>query len=221
MGDSSYLEQLIRKKPRKKEKIIEFYNRFTLVQDIIVDTEIFNHTFKCKFPECGQCCFAGTAIKYDEIKRIEPHIDGIKPYLNESNSKRLTKLQNKFYTNYHLPEYYKLRTWKGNCIFLMDNKLCSIHKYCIDNGLDFIRLHFDLCVTYPLRISPTDKIIKIEEELYREEYVYPCFNKRDPNSPINPEIDLVYYMKNVIVDRFGVDFWFALEKEFKGYLEKE
>jgi hypothetical protein len=36
---------------------------------------------------------------------------------------------------------------------------------------------------------------------------------------VNPEIDLVYYMKNVIVDRFGLDFWIALEKEFKASLE--
>ena len=216
---SSYLEQLIKEKPRYKQQIINFYNRFTIIKDIIVDTELFNYTFRCKVPGCGLCCFAGTAVRLEEIKRIEPIIEQIKPYLNESNVRRLNKLDNRFYTKHRIAGFYKLRTWKGSCIFLMDNKLCSIHKYCLDQGLDFVSLHFDLCVTYPLRISREERIIHIENELYLGEYVYPCFNKREPNSVVDPEIDLVYYMKNVIVDRFGLDFWIALEKEFKASLE--
>ena len=92
----------------------------------------------------------------------------------------------------------------------MDNKLCSIHKFCLDNNVNWIKFHFDLCVTYPLRISREEDFIHIEEELATKEYILPCFKTLDKD-PSNP---LIYSMKEVIIDRLGQKFWKALEKRW-------
>lgn len=216
--DSTYYQKILHRNPKKQQKLLDFLERFTLVENVIVDTEIFKHTFKCTFPGCGACCFAGTLVKENEIQRVTEIIDEIIPYLNESKKRRLNKLDNKFYTNYPLDEYHRLRTWNGSCIFLMDDKRCAVHTYCNESGKNWINFHFDLCVTYPLRIYGEVGIIQIEEELFRGDYVFPCFNKkREPG--VNHEIDLIYSMRDVIIDRFGTDFWVSLEIEYKSYLE--
>ena len=208
-----YLSQILKKNPKKKKQIIDFINRFTLVDDVIIDKEIFNYTFRCMFPGCGLCCFAGTTITSNEIKRVKPIIDELKSYLSISKVKRLDKLENSFYTR-HRGTRYKLRTWDSSCIFLMEDKRCAVHAYCLDNKINWIKFHFDLCVTYPLSINQTDRIIQIEEELYNGEYVYPCFNQKQGDD-INRDIDIVYYMKDVIIDRFGQSLWESLEKKYK------
>jgi len=212
---SSILEQVLERNPRKAKKVLSFLDRFTVIGDILVDREIFNYTFKCTFPSCGLCCFAGTVVTIDEINRVTGIVDDLKPYLSESKVKRLDKLGNSFYTDYPVEGLFKLRTWNRSCIYLMEDERCAVHKYCLDNGIDWVKFHFDLCVTYPLRISRSRGIIHIEEELYNREYVYHCFNKKEEGSRENKEIDLVYYMKEVIIDRFGQSFWEDLENRYK------
>jgi hypothetical protein len=211
----AYLKQVLKDNPKKKNQIMEFLKRFTLIEDIIVDKEIFKHTFKCTFPGCGLCCFAGTRVSQKEINRMEPVIDEIKLNLSKSKVKRLDKLGNSFYIKFR-GRGYKLRTWNGSCIFLMEDKRCAVHKYCIDKNIDWINFHFDLCVTYPLSINTSDGVIQIEEELYKGEYVYHCFKKKK-DVELDLDNDLVYYMKDVIIHRFGNSFWKKLEKR---YLEK-
>lgn len=210
----SYLQEVLERNPHRKKHILDFINRFTVIDDVLVDKEIFNYTFKCTYPGCGLCCFAGTLVAKEEINRVIKRVDDIKPYLSVSKIKRLNKLGNQFYTNYYVEGFFKLRTWNSSCIFLMEDKRCAVHTYCLDHGIDWIKFHFDLCVTYPLRINTNKKIIHIEEELYNREYVYNCFNiKKDGEE--NYESDLLYYMKDVIVDRFGLGFWEAMENKYK------
>lgn len=211
----SYLQEVLGRKPYRKKQILDFINRFTVIEDVLVDNEIFNYTFKCAQPGCGICCFAGTLVTKEEINRISNRVDDIKPYLSESKIKRLNKLDNQFYTIYYVEGFFKLRTWNSSCIFLMEDKRCAVHTFCLDNGVDWIKFHFDLCVTYPLRINRNRKIMHIEEELYNKEYVYPCFNKKEDDGKKNEGSDLLYYMKNVIVDRFGLGFWEAMENRYK------
>ena len=213
---SPHLKQALDKKPRKKKQILDFLNRFTVIDGVLVDKEIFNFTFKCTSPGCGSCCFAGTLVTLDEINRVNSIIDKLKLYLSESKVRRLKKLENVFYTGFPVEGFFKLRTWNSSCIFLMEDKRCAVHKFCLDHGIDWIKFHFDFCVTYPLRISKKRDIMHIEEELINKEYVYPCFSRRDENSETDVEAHLVYYMKNVIIDRFSEEFWEALERKYKG-----
>jgi hypothetical protein len=202
------LDVLIKKNPKKKKQIVEFVYKFVLIEDIFVDKRIFEYSYKCKTPGCGICCFDGTAVTKEEISRISTVIEKIKPYLSPSNRQRLSKLDNVFYRKNVRKGLWRLRTWNSSCIFLMEDKLCAVHKYCLDNNINWIKFHFDLCVTYPLRISRKEDFIHIEEELATREYTLPCFNTYE-SSPSN---HLIYTMKNVIIDRLGHRFWEALEK---------
>jgi len=209
------IKEVIDKNPHKKKQILDFLDRFTVIENVLVDKEIFNHIFNCKVPGCGSCCFAGTLVTLDEINRIKPILDKIKEYLSESKIRRLNVIKNEFYTKFPIEGFFKLRTWNSSCIFLMEDKRCAIHMYCLNNEINWIKFHIDFCVTYPLRISRKKDIIHIEEELINKEYVYPCFKRKDKFSEKDTKTRLVYYMKNVIIDRFGKSFWIALEKKSK------
>ena len=218
MKKKSYLEEVLSKNLKKKKIILDFIHKFTVIEDIFVDKEIYIHSFKCNYPGCGICCSEGTSTSMDEIKRIRKDIDDIKKYLNISKNKRLNKINNIFYRKNYKKGNWRLRKWNSSCIFLMDNKLCSVHKYCIDNNIDWIKYHFNLCVTYPLRIVKEQSIIHVEEELKNKEYVLPCF-KKDNECGYHKSNMLVYSMKEVIIDRFGEDFWRSLEKNREKYVK--
>jgi len=211
MEKTSYLEEIFLKNPKKKKNILEFIERFTVIEDVFVEKEIFNHSFKCRYPGCGICCRDGTSINMDEVNRVAKSIEEIKTYLDESKIKRLDKLNNVFYRKNKREGSWRLRTWNSSCIFLMEDKLCAIHKYCMDNDVDWIKFHFNLCVTYPLRINKEQNFIHIEEELKNREYVLPCFNKYGEEDYDESNM-LIYSMKDVILDRLGKNFWMALEK---------
>ena len=209
------LKQVLERNPSKKKQILDFLNRFTIIEDVLVDKEIFNYTFNCTIPGCGLCCFAGTLVTLEEINRIRPIVDKLKKYISDSKVRRLEKMKNIFYTKFPVEDFFKLRTWNSSCIFLMEDKRCAIHTYCLDNKKDWINFHFDLCVTYPLRISRKRDIIHIEEELINKEYVYPCFKRKDKSIKNNKKTHLIYYMKNVIEQRFSKNFWELLEIKYK------
>lgn len=209
------IKKVLENNPRKKKQILDFLDRFTVIDDVLVDKEIFNYTFKCTFPGCGSCCFAGTLVTLEEINRITPIVDELKTYISESKVRRLEKMKNIFYTKFPVEDFFKLRTWNSSCIFLMEDKRCAIHKHCLDNKKDWINFHFDLCATYPLRISEKRDIIHIEEELINKEYEYPCFKRKDDSIEKNTEMPLIYYMKNVIEHRFSKNFWKLLEIKYE------
>ena len=44
---------------------------------------------------------------------------------------------------------------ESHCIFLMEDGLCSIHKYYNDNNIDWTMKKFNICTTFPLDIRVT------------------------------------------------------------------
>jgi hypothetical protein len=95
----------------------------------------------------------------------------------------------------------------------MDDKGCAVHKYCTDNSLNWVKFHFNRCVTYPLNIIPEKNFIQIAEELFERGYRLPCFGRSEDAAGQSAE-PLIYSMKEVIIDRLGRAFWEALEKEY-------
>lgn len=195
----------------KDARLYDFLRKFMVIEGVLVDKKIFDYSFQCVYPGCGVCCLAGTSVHGDEIRRIGHVIEDIKPYLSPSKRKRLDKLKDVFYRKNG--DAWRLRTWKASCIFLMEDQGCAVHRYCNDNHVNWIRFHFDLCVTYPLRILPEDQFIQIEEELFEAKYHVPCFRAYDAADPTTTP--MLYYMKAVIVDRLSQRFWDALEERFR------
>jgi len=44
------IKQVLERNPRKKKQILDFLDRFTVIDDVLVDKEIFNYTFNCTIP---------------------------------------------------------------------------------------------------------------------------------------------------------------------------
>ena len=92
MEKTSYLEEILLKNPKKKKNILGFIEWYTVIEDVFVENDIFNHSFKCNYTGYGICCHDGTAINMDEIKRLGKAMEEIKTYLDKSKIKRLNKL---------------------------------------------------------------------------------------------------------------------------------
>ncbi|MHA1820157.1 MAG: hypothetical protein ACTSU2_13440 [Promethearchaeota archaeon] len=130
-----------------------------------------------------------------------------------------------------------------HCIFLMDNGLCAIHKYCVDHNLDWHLNKFSICVTFPLDIrvtnngtsdgAPFPKEKRVDDDFstikMMEEYENFLYHKMDclhlsPN--VKERLGVPYVldsMKYAFESRFGEIFWAALKDYAKkyGFLKSE
>ncbi|MBD3351947.1 MAG: hypothetical protein GF364_10725 [Candidatus Lokiarchaeota archaeon] len=127
-----------------------------------------------------------------------------------------------------------------SCIFLMDNGLCAIHKYCNDRNLNWSLDKFNICTTFPIDIRVTNNATatdapyplnkRVEDELSTiklmesfEEFLYTkmdCVNlspKRKKKKRIPYIIDS---MKYAFVSRFGEDMWYAIKDYARKYRKK-
>jgi hypothetical protein len=117
------------------------------------------------------------------------------------------------------------------CIFLMDNGLCALHKYCDDHGLYWPIDKFNICTTFPIDIRvtrnktskdapyPMEKrvdddfsTIKMMDEY--EEFLYVKMNCINLSPKIKTKKKIPYIidsMKYAFVSRFGEDMWKALK----------
>lgn len=199
---------------RQEKRLMQFLQDYILIEGVLVQKELFNYSFKCKYPGCGVCCYAGTCVTKEETQRVGDVIEEIKKYLSPSKVQRLNKLKNKFYRKNYLIGYWRLRTWEGFCLFLMEDGGCAVHKFCMDTGRNWIQFHFNLCVTYPLRIDVKERLIQIEEELFEQKYSVPCFGLTVDGDTGHHNEPVIYSMKAVITERLGEEFWKALEKKY-------
>ena len=117
------------------------------------------------------------------------------------------------------------------CLFLMENGLCSVHKYCNDKGLDWTLNKFNICTTFPIDIrvtrddSSADSIYPMKKRVDDEcstmkmmdDYDNFLFVKMDCIN-LSPEIKkkkripyILDSMKYAILTRFGEETWLALK----------
>ncbi|MHA1750955.1 MAG: DUF3109 family protein [Candidatus Helarchaeota archaeon] len=190
--------------------------KFIIINGIKVEKKILDFYFKCiNKSNCkSKCCYLGAYVTKEEIQRIRKDILKIKKYLSEQKIKRLNKLHNKFVENKDWNKLWKIRTWNGSCIFLMENGECAVHRFCIENKINWIDYKFNICVTFPLDIRPHENIIEFMNDLENEEFDIWCLRlpkEEKIKLGIRP---IIYTMKEVIINRLGYEFWKELEKEY-------
>ncbi|MHA1728825.1 MAG: hypothetical protein ACTSWY_08845 [Promethearchaeota archaeon] len=117
-----------------------------------------------------------------------------------------------------------------HCLFLMENGLCSIHKFCTDEGLDWTINKMNICTTFPMDIRVTnnetsaDAIYpeerRVEDECSTlkmmddfESFLYTkmdCINLSHKTKKKKGIPYIIDSMKYAIVSRFGEDMWSAI-----------
>ncbi|WP_457557345.1 hypothetical protein [Candidatus Harpocratesius sp.] len=108
---------------------------------------------------------------------------------------------------------------RNHCIFLMNNGMCALHKYYIEYNQNWIKEKFNICTTFPLDLRPQDGTIAFMKDF--DDFTFgevECLSKdRNLKKQLGyPQI--IDSMKDVIVDRFGISWWNALNhcaKDFR------
>jgi hypothetical protein len=119
----------------------------------------------------------------------------------------------------------------SSCLFLMENGLCAIHKFCDDHQMDWTIHKFNICTTFPVdirvarnktakdapyplkkRVDDDCSTIKMMDDF--EDFLYTKMNCVNSSSNIKAERKIPFIidsMKYAIVSRFGEDLWTALK----------
>ena len=118
----------------------------------------------------------------------------------------------------------------ATCLFLMDDGLCALHKYCDDNSLDWPIQKFNICTTFPIDIRVTrnetakDAPYPLEKRVDDEcstlkmmdeydDFLFAKMNCINLSPKIKAKKHVPYIidsMKYAIVSRFGENMWEAL-----------
>lgn len=107
---------------------------------------------------------------------------------------------------------------RNYCIFLMENGLCSIHKWCNDCGKNWVKDKFNICVTFPIDIRPQDKTIAFMSGF--DSFTFgnvDCINPDELKKAKLGMPQVVDSMKYAIVDRYGEEWWNALNYAAQDY----
>jgi hypothetical protein len=124
-----------------------------------------------------------------------------------------------------------------HCIFLMDDGLCSIHKYCVEHNLDWYIYKFNICTTFPMDLRVTsnatsnDAVWPLEKRIDDEcsttkmmedfetflHCKMDCINL-NPNVKKEKKVPFIIdSMKYAFVSRYGQELWDALNDYAKKY----
>lgn len=115
-------------------------------------------------------------------------------------------------------EEEELEIPQNHCIFLTNKGLCALHQHYNDEGINWVKEKFNICVTFPLDIRPQDKTLAFMDEF--DSFFFhnvDCIGK-DENKKIKlgmPQI--IDSMKYAIVDRYNIEWWEALSAFSKDY----
>jgi hypothetical protein len=108
----------------------------------------------------------------------------------------------------------------NHCMFLMESGYCATHSYYVENKIDWVKEKFNICVTFPLDIRPQDKTLAFMDEFDQFFYTKTDCISSDEDLKISlgmPQI--IESMKYAIVDRYGLEFWGALNAFAKDWRE--
>jgi hypothetical protein len=107
---------------------------------------------------------------------------------------------------------------KNHCVFLMENGYCATHKYYLEHKQNWVKEKFNICVTFPLDIRPSDNTIAFmahyDEFAFTEVH---CLTKDENQKKERGYPQIIESMKYAIVDRYNEDFWNALNKFSQDY----
>ncbi|MBN2156439.1 MAG: hypothetical protein JW776_10380 [Candidatus Lokiarchaeota archaeon] len=119
-----------------------------------------------------------------------------------------------------------------SCLFLMEDGLCAVHKFCEDQRIDWTLHKFNICSTFPIDIrvtrnqtakdAPYPEEKRVDDECSTlkmmddyEDFLYTHMNCINLSPKIKAQKKVPYIldsMKYAIVSRFGEEIWLALKE---------
>ena len=108
--------------------------------------------FKCE-PGCFNCCHYPSMLRKDDYNKILDKLDLIIDLISDEGQREFI-VDN--FTKRYYPLVIKTKKWKKYCMFLTEDKLCSIHLFCLNNGIKYWDLKPFGCSMYPSQKDPED-----------------------------------------------------------------
>jgi hypothetical protein len=107
---------------------------------------------------------------------------------------------------------------QNHCIFLTNTGLCALHQHYNDEGINWIKEKFNICVTFPLDVRPQDKTLSFMNDF--DSFFYhnvDCISKNEVKKIKLGMPQIIDSMKYAIVDRYDFEWWEALSAFSKDY----
>jgi Fe-S-cluster containining protein len=119
-----------------------------------VDTDIFVRTYFMHCMQCDfchdSCCGHGADIDANNVCRLEAHAGALEGYVGVGRDAWFRPTYNED-VEYPGSRYTRTRVVNGSCVFLnRQGRGCLIHRYCMEQGLDFHDLKPLVCSLFPL-----------------------------------------------------------------------
>lgn len=188
-----------------------------LIGETLVSLDLFEQKFKCDLSKClGMCCVdgvAGAPVEEDETRIIKDIFPVIQPYLKEKNKEAI---EEKGVVVKDSDGEWVTPLIKGEeCAYaVFENGIakCAIEKAYFDGLISFRKPVS--CHLYPIRIK---KIDKLEALNYHEwEICSPAVERGKMEG-----IPVYKFLKDVLIRRYGKDWYKELEETAEAYYEKQ
>lgn len=180
---------------------------FIEVDDILINTEIFDIKFNCDLNKCkGACCTMesefGAPITKEEIEELDKILPVVKEYLPKEHISEIEK--NGFWIN----RFDQLMTRSLNnraCVFVTydgDIAKCGIEKAYRDGKVDFVKPIS--CHLFPIRIS------NFGGDVIRFEKYHECNPAIEKGS--KTDINVIDFCRTALERQYGNE-WFSKTKD--------
>ncbi len=107
---------------------------------------------------------------------------------------------------------------QNHCIFLTDKGLCALHQHYNDEGINWVKEKFNICVCFPLDIRPQDKTLAFMDDF--DSFMFldvDCMSKDEDKKIKLGMPQIIDSMKYAIVNRYNLEWWEALSAFSKDY----
>ena len=119
--------------------------------DIFVRT-YFMHCMACDFCH-DSCCGYGADIDAANVKRLAAHAEALEAYVDVPGKQWFKAVYSED-AEFPGSRYTRTRVKDGACVFLnRTGRGCLIHRYCMDQGIDFHELKPLVCSLFPVSFN--------------------------------------------------------------------
>lgn len=175
-----------------------------IIDEVKVDRHILVKPYECdvrKLNCASLCCMRGCIITSKEVERLNKHLPEIIAYLG-SDRREIIEKKRTFLADCEKqcpggceihPEEKKAVTQflekrekpkcisytEDGCLFLYskgDIRLCAIHSYALDNGIDLVDIKPLDCIQYPIYCHNTKGHKKLSVQKNPQVSNFPCMN---------------------------------------------
>ncbi|MGE3804773.1 MAG: hypothetical protein AB7K24_08890 [Gemmataceae bacterium] len=132
------------------------------VDEDIFRCKYFRHCMACTFCH-DSCCSYGVDVDIENVKRLEAHADGLQALVGQPSS---SWFHTRFARDDEFPggKFTRTRVVDGACVFLdRKGRGCLIHRYCLEQGLDYHELKPLVSCLFPLTFG--HGVLTIAEEV--------------------------------------------------------